>query len=249
MTTVLKYLFVLLPLCVLGQDKGAAPLANELVINGGFEDVDPRIPSMDGIGLASGWEHVTLGLPDLFSKQASTKTVGIPENLYGTLEPVEGDHYVGLFAWKDDVRRNWGGGQEDPFRPGWNVYSEYIQSELKQPLEEGVEYEVSFRIALSGNSDRAVSGIGAYLSPAALHYDHRRFLEEKPQVSVSRILDERSTWVEVSGRFEADGGERFIVIGTWPYAGFETKNCTVGADNQYAYYYLDAISVTPVSAE
>jgi hypothetical protein len=162
------------------------------------------------------------------------------------MTPAEGQHYAGFFAWKDDVRRNWSGGQEDPFRPGWNVYSEYVQAELVQPLLEGRTYELRFKVALSGNSDRAVSALGAYCSPEHLHYDHRRFLEEKPQVYTSEIMKEKGKWMEISGRFEADGGERFIVLGTFPYAGFETAQMVDGPDNQYAYYYLDGVSLKEV---
>lgn len=242
----MKNIHLLLPLLILTQDAPPKDTREELVRNGGFEWVEEKTPAMDGISSAIGWSHVTLGLPELFCKEASAKNNGIPENLYGTMEPKEGDHYAGFFAWKDDVRRNWGGDGEDAYKPGWNVYSEYMQAELVKPLVAGVEYEVVFHVALSGYSDRAVSALGAYLSPRSLKYDHRRFLDEKPQVHVERIMDERSKWVEVKGTFEADGGERFIVIGTWPYAGFDTKKCIEELDNQYAYYYLDGISVKAV---
>jgi hypothetical protein len=41
----------------------------------------------------------------------------------------------------------------------------------------------------------------------------------------------------------ADGGERFLIIGIFPYVGLETRNVVEGPDNQFAYYYIDAVSV------
>ena len=214
----------------------------EHVRNGGFEFVEGEPDTYDMVKHAVGWSNVTIGYSELFSKSAPGKTVGIPVNDYGKMDPQEGDHYAGFFAWKDDEVRNYAEG-EDPFVAGWNSYSEYIITDLLKPLEEGREYEVSFWIALSGNSDRAVSGIGAYCSYDQLNEQHRRFLRQKPQVSVDGIVAEKGKWAEVKGTFEADGGERYITIGTFPAADFDSKRLIEGLDNKYAYYYIDGISV------
>lgn len=234
-------LSLMLAVPVLSQTGG------EVVVNGGFEMIGKEPDTYDQLKLSGNWRNVTLGLPELFSKSAPAKTVGIPANDYGSMEPKEGDHYAGFCAWKDDQRRSLTPGDDD-FVKGWNVYSEYLISELATPLVENVEYEVSFWVALSGNSDRAVMGIGAYFGPQDLRFDHRRFLDPKPQVSVDAISDKRSEWVEVKGTFVADGGERYITIGTFPSAGFDSRLMTEGLDNKYAYYYLDNITVKPLAA-
>ncbi|MBL8009058.1 MAG: hypothetical protein JNJ64_00515 [Flavobacteriales bacterium] len=226
---------------------GEVGLAQNLVPNGGFESVRGKLSALDQIGRAEGWSPVTLGSADLFARDAGHPDVGVPGNLYGSLEPVEGDRYAGLFAWKDDGRFNaYEEGRQDPFAPGWNVYAEYIRIELTRPLVEGEQVRVRFKAALAPMSDRAVSGLGAYCSPVALHGDHRRFLQEKAQVASSVILDQWGVWVEVSGTFEADGGERHLVIGTFPYVGFEAARVVEGPDNKFAYYYIDAVSVEAV---
>jgi hypothetical protein len=212
----------------------------ELVPNGGFEMVNKEPKTYDQLATATGWSNVTLGLSELFGPGASPKTIGIPDNDYGHMIPQEGERYAGFFAWKDDLRRNLGGG-EDPFVAGWSSYSEYAITELATPLVEGKEYDLSFWVALSGNSDRAVSGLGAYCGAEKLHHDHRRFLEHKPQVSVDAIVAVKGEWVEVKGTFVADGGETFLTIGTFPAAGFDTRRLVEGPDNQYAYYYVDNI--------
>ncbi len=224
------------------QVSAQQPELVEHVRNGGFEFIEKEPDTYDKINHAVGWNNVTIGYSDLFSKSAAGKTVGIPVNDYGQMDPQEGAHYAGFFAWKDDQVRSFEEGG-DPFVAGWSSYSEYIITDLLKPLEEDREYEVSFWIALSGNSDRAVSGIGAYCSLENLKEQHRRFLRQKPQVSVDSIMVEKGKWVEVKGTFVADGGERYITIGTFPAADFMTKNLVEGLDNKYAYYYIDGISV------
>lgn len=223
-------------------------LAQNLVPNGGFEGTKGKVQAVDHIARATGWAAVTLGYAELFARDAADPDVAVPTNLYGRMEPVEGDRYAGLFAWKDDGRFNaFEEGRQDPFAPGWNVYAEYIQIELTRPLSAGEMVRVRFMAALAPMSDRAISGLGAYCSPVALQGDHRRFLREKAQVASSAVLDQRGVWVEVSGTFEADGGERHLVIGTFPYVGFEAARLVEGPDNKFAYYYIDAVSVESVT--
>lgn len=240
--------FVLVAFLQPTASKGQSGNLVNLVQNGGFEAVAKEPNTFDQLTRAEGWGDVTIGMAEVFSRQASVKTVGIPENFYGTMEPAEGARYAGFFAWKDDQRRDYDGDPEDPFKPGWNAYSEYPWTKLPAPLKEGHTYAISFKVALAQNSDRAVAGIGAFVSPIKLSYQNRRFLVERPQVVEDKILEERGVWVEVSGTFKADGGEQFLVIGTFPTAIFDTKRIIDGYDNQYAYYYLDHVSLTEVPA-
>jgi hypothetical protein len=221
-----------------------------LVRNPSFEEHDKRIYTWDQFPDVTHWNNVTLGLAEIFSRDAKAKSVGIPLNDYGRMEPKDGAHYAGFFALKDDERRDWSSQDPDePFKPGWAQYSEYLQGELKVPLLEDRTYEVSFFVALAENSDRAVSGIGAYFGPLPLSYTHRRFLEEKPQVYTEEILKERGEWVEIKGRFVADGDEAYIVIGAFPSAIVESLRIVDGHDNKYAYYYVDHITVTLAEEE
>lgn len=214
-----------------------------LVPNGSFEEVSKEPTTYDQLDRAVGWRNATLGMAELFGKGANVKTVGIPQNAYGSMEPLDGERYAGFMAWKDDQRRDFDRGPEDPFKPGWNAYSEYSWIELPKPLVEGHAYELSFHVALAANSDRAVAGIGAHFSEIELNYPNRAFLTERPQVVEEKILEERGKWVEVKGRFVADGDERYLIIGTFPTAIFETKRIIERADNQYAYYYLDKVEL------
>lgn len=224
--------------------------SRELVPNGSFEEVSARPKTWDQLKLAMGWTNVSLGLSEVFDKDAPAKTVGIPANDYGSIEPKEGDRFAGFFAWKDDHKYNhFQEGDQNIAQSSWNVYAEYLQVELKERLVEGKTYRMTFHVALAQNSDRAVSGIGAYFSEIPLRYQHRRFLQEKAQVFHDTIIKEKGKWVEITGEFEADGGEVYLIVGVFPYGGFYTEKVVEGPDNQYAYYYVDHISVKEVVPE
>lgn len=225
----------------------AQDAAKELVRNGGFEDVNKEPTTYDQLRLATGWRDATLGLADLFSAKAPAKTVGIPENDYGTIRPFEGERYAGFCGWKADVQRNYDSReQDDIFKPAWNAYSEYLKGELIEPLVEGATYELVFHVALAANSDRSIMGVGAFFTEQDLAYQNRKFMEESPQVYHEKIIEERNTWTEVRGTFVADGNEQFIILGVFPYVGLVSKTMIEGNDNRYAYYYIDGISLKRV---
>jgi outer membrane protein OmpA-like peptidoglycan-associated protein len=219
----------------------------DLVKNGGFEDVGKPVKTWNQLDHATGWMNANAGSVDLYAKGARHNTVGIPDGLMGTgATAFEGEHFAGFVAFKDDQRHNWKrflSGKEDPLKPAFQKYSEYLETALAGPLTAGQKYDVTFRVKLANGSDRAVSGIGAYLSPIELKYNHNHQLAEKPQVSITKIVDDKQNWTEVKGTFTADGTEKYLVLGAFPNGGFETKKVIEGPDNQRAYYYIDGVSL------
>ena len=233
----------LLSVAAMAQEAGV-----NLIKNGGFEELTTPVRTWDQLDHASGWSNANIASADLFSKDACPTTVGIPDGEVGTgASAFDGEHFAGFVAYKDDQRHNWKrflSGKEDPFRPAYQKYSEYLETALDAPLTAGQKYDVTFRVKLANGSDRAVSGIGAYLSPIELKYNHRHFLEEKPQVSTAKIVDNKQDWTVVTGTFTAEGNEKYVVIGAFTNGGFESSKVIDGADNQRAYYYLDGVSLT-----
>jgi hypothetical protein len=222
----------------------------ELVRNGGFENLDKSISTYDQLPRATGWTNATLGLSEVFDAEASAKTVGIPENDYGTMEPKEGERYAGFCGWKADVRRNFDSyDQNDVYIPGWDSYSEYLKGELIKPLIEDSTYEIVMHVALSGNSDRTIMGVGAHVSQVDLNYNHRAFMEEDPQVYMEELIMEKGKWVEIRGTFVADGKEQWIYLGVFPYVGLGSKEVVEGPDNLYAYFYIDGVSLKMTKKE
>ena len=232
----------LFSVAVMAQGEGP-----NLINNGGFEALSKPVTTWDQLDRATGWSNANNASADIFSKDACSNTVGIPDSELATgASAFEGEHFAGFVAYKDDQRPNWRHlvkGTESPFRPAYQKYSEYLQTALASPLTAGQKYDVSFRVKLANGSDRAVSGIGAYLSPVELHYRTSEHLQEKPQVATTTILENKQEWTEVSGTFTADGSEKFLVIGAFINGGFQTSKVIEGADNQRAYYFLDGVSV------
>lgn len=219
----------------------------ELIPNGGFEDVNKKVVTYDQFSHVADWSNATLAQSEAFDKSASAKTVGIPANDYGTMEPREGERYAGFMAWKADVRKNFDAmDANDAFVPGWNSLSDYLKCMLKAPLKEGTTYELVMHIALSGNSDRTINGIGAYFSTVDIQEPHLRMLQEIPQIFMEKPIEEKGKWIEVRERFKADEKAQYLIVGTFPYGGLEGKQVVEGADNRYAYYYIDGISLKEV---
>jgi outer membrane protein OmpA-like peptidoglycan-associated protein len=218
-----------------------------LVNNAGFEDLATPVVTWDQLSKANGWSNPNNATSDIFSKDARMNSVGIPDAEVGTGNAAfEGEHFAGFVAYKDELRPNlkrMASAKEDHWRKSNQQYAEYLQTALNAPLTAGQKYDVTFRVKLANGSDRAVSGIGAYLSPLQLNYPNSNYLQEKPQVSTAKIVDDKQNWTEVKGTFTAEGTEKFLIIGAFPNGGYETSQAIEGADNQRAYYYLDGISV------
>ncbi|MBL8001700.1 MAG: OmpA family protein [Flavobacteriales bacterium] len=243
----MKERYSLLSMGVLVSLATMAQNAPNLVPNPGFEEFTSPVTTWDQLDRASGWSNANGGSCDIFTDAAKASTVGIPQNELGAnASPAEGKYYAGFVAYKDDQRPNWKralSGQEPPFSPAYQSYSEYMQRELSAPLTAGQEYDITIKVKLSSNSDRAVSGIGAYCSPVALNYAHRHFLNEKAQVVSKGIVSDKQNWTEIKGSFVADGTERFIVIGAFPAAGMEKSKAVEGGDSQRAYYFVDDVKL------
>ena len=233
---------LLMPMGLLAQGPG-----DNLIKNGGFEEFVKPVTTWKQLGRATGWSNPNTGSADVFDKAASHNTVGIPDNELGTgTSAFDGEHYAGFVAFKEAERKNWKrmlDGNESPFSASYQSYSEYVQTALTAPLTAGQKYDVSFRVKLANGSDRAVSGIGAYLSPVQLAYHNNQFLQEKPQVSSARKINNKQDWTEITGTFTAEGNEKFLVIGAFINGGFESEKVIDGPDSKRAYYYLDGISV------
>jgi len=240
-TLQLALLGVLVPGLMFGQEQGA-----NLVNNGSFENTAPAVKTWDQLDHATGWSNANGGSVDVFSKLSCNNAVGIPDNELGSTAAFEGESYAGFVAWKDDMRPNWkrilNGRDESPFKPAWNKYSEYLQMALTSPLTAGQKYDISFMVKLGDQSDRAVSGIGAYCSPVMLAYPHRHQLAELADVSSATIMDNKKDWVEVTGMFTAGGDEKYIVIGAFG-PNMQSSKVIEGPDNQRAYYYIDGIKL------
>ena len=225
-----------------------------LVFNPSFEEHRKCPMKIDALGVmteADAWWQPTSGSSDYFNACGS-RECNVPRNKMGFQKAHDGNAYCGIYCSQE-------------------LYREYLQTELKEPLVAGKRYRVSFWVSLADKSPFAVATLGAMLTPQRLEDSTHGILMERemttldgsntqsiathfePQVlnSMDNILDNTKEWVEVSGEFIANGGERFLTIGNFlPFnkssvVGMEGANLPVSG----AYYYIDDVSVVRLDTE
>ena len=224
--------------------------AANLVYNPSFEEYlecPQRIDALGTLTTVEAWYQPTSGSADYYNI-CGRRECGVPDNKLGSQLPRTGDAYCGIYCSQEG-------------------YREYLQTELKEPLRRGATYEVTFHVSLAELSPEAVGTIGALFTreriadtthDILMHRETRKIGPAKqaiatfytPQIcgSAERPLSDTEAWQRVSGRFVAEGGERFMTIGNFLptsrsgvlWLGSET------AILRGSYYYIDDVSVVCV---
>jgi outer membrane protein OmpA-like peptidoglycan-associated protein len=208
-----------------------------LVPNHNFQKVTKKVKEKGQINMAAPWISPTLSVADLFLKSAKGTEVAVPENAYGSEEPMSGDNYAGIMAYsyKGKSPRT------------------YLQVKLTEQLKEGEEYCVTFHVSLSDLSKYATNYIGAYLSSNEVSANNNDVLQFDPQIVSRRqiVYETQFYWTPICAKFIAKGGEEYLTIGNFTPEerlklnkakrpqGFNTPQ------TNDAYYYVDNVSVTP----
>jgi outer membrane protein OmpA-like peptidoglycan-associated protein len=215
-----------------GQDKN-------LVVNPGFEDYkvcpESHNPENQSHAIIPGWTYPTFAAPDYFNR-CSPHDAGVPVNFAGTSEPNSGDGYVGaILSGTFEGRR------------------EYIQGELKKPMEAGKKYCVKFYYRLASGSRFAVDQLSVYFSSDKILKDGIVALGVKPQLNniVGLFLDNVEDWEQICYVYTAEGNEKYFIIGN--FKNYDNTNYVVTDKNivnqrnkAYAYYYFDDVDISPL---
>jgi hypothetical protein len=212
-----------------------------LVRNGGFES-DATHPintwlkeNPIGTQLVDGWKTPTLATPDYYNSDESTCD-GFPVAVART-GTGRGAIICGMLNQL----------------PGVQNYKEYLQGELTSPLQAGKEYAVSFWVTLDCASPQASTGIGAYFSSERVTQNSKERLPYKPQVISYEHITYKDGWTLISGTFKADGGEKYMTIGSYSdttiiqLSMLGTRPMTYVASphiGMHVYYYVDDVCVS-----
>lgn len=189
--------------------------AQNLISNYSFEELgwpDAPIPcptSGGQITKSKDWMSA-YGTPDYYNacSNGSYPAFGVPQNSVGHQEALTGNAY-GLIACYSELFPN---------------ATEYLWHELDNPLVAGQSYRLSFHVSLADSVNFAISGIGALLSVENTrewsHYDFFNISQmipslTGPQVESSNLLVDKENWTEISGVFTANGGEKYLTIGSF----------------------------------
>jgi hypothetical protein len=211
--------------------------AQNLLLNPGFEDYrlcPTGITSMNyNSEIIPFWSCPTKGTPDYFNK-CSKDDVGVPRNFAGDSNPVSGKGYLGLLLCGSKFNQG---------------YREYAQGKLIQPLIKGQDYLVKLNYRLASLSKYSVNQLGIYMSVDSLYINTREELKFNPQIKFDlKVSDD---WILQKEIYTAKGGEKYLIIGNFNDS-LHTIRTTVNdyisnrRGKEYAYYYLDDISIEPV---
>jgi outer membrane protein OmpA-like peptidoglycan-associated protein len=191
------------------------------------------------------WWQPTGGSSDYYHP-CGGKQCQMPKNKLGYQYAKTGDAMVGIYTSK-------------------TTYREYIQTELKETLQAGERYKLSFWVSLSEYSTGAVATIGGLFTNERIKDDTRELFTNntktkhtngikqeiakifQPQVvnSFDKPLLDTESWQKIEGEFVAKGGEKFLTIGNFYPAEQSNllfpkflKNILPGA-----YYYIDDVEL------
>lgn len=215
---------------------GAAAVAQNLVINPGFEEYF-RCPSSFSTDsrdfFLPGWSSANMGTPDHFH-QCSWSDNDVPFNWAGQTNAHTGLGYAGIYTWNNNGKN----------------YREYIQCELASPLEKGIRYRIGFHFQLSSYSVYATDRIGLILSDSLIFRKDDKVIRHAAilQKTKEDLFTDRD-WLEASTEYVAKGGEQYLVIGNFSddkatrhqqLTSRKGKSFMLSAS---AYYYIDDVSV------
>ena len=196
----------------------SAQTTDNLVYNPSFEEhsfCPQRIDAMGVMRAVDAWWQPTRGSSDYFNACAGRECL-VPRNKMGYQEAHSGEAYCGIYCSQEE-------------------YREYLQTELRMPLQAGLRYRVSFFVSLADKSPNAVAPLGALLTTDRMVDSTMGILMRKEFMDlgvnklqsiatwlepqgvnpIDSVLSDTRGWVEVSGIVTAEGGERFLTIGNF----------------------------------
>lgn len=220
------------------------PVGDNLVNNSGFEDfrICPRSYVDRPVRrLIPHWDVPTKGTPDYFNI-CSRGDAGVPDNFAGSIPARVGQAYAGIILRLNFSIDNRVTGEKPV------IYREYIQTKLIEPLEKGKQYRIKFWICNSSKSRFAVDAIGACLDSERVQSNTNGLLNCVPVIEnpMGSFLTNQNYWVAIEGVYKARGGEQYLTIGNFRNNSATRYVMQSNSDFNYAYYYIDDVSVVEV---
>jgi OOP family OmpA-OmpF porin len=206
--------------------------AQNLVLNPSFEDT---IACTGTYAMPCNyWYWATYGSPDYFSEQPDINcVVPAPQSTAGFQYARTGIAYVGLGLFTQHII------------PTFINKREYVGGILLDTLRQGHEYCVSFYVSVAEEFKYVTDGMGLYLSvDSAVDYTINTNLSFVPQISnpAGNIIYDTLNWVQISGTYIANGGEKYFTIGNFKDDANTMIDSTSSTGNS-AYYFIDDVSV------
>jgi OOP family OmpA-OmpF porin len=216
------------------------------VANGSFEEYDAKLLKGKGqLHLAcKPWTSVNKTGADMFAAgNSKNKKINAPDNDLGNQIAQSGNNYAGFIAYSKDPKVN----------------RTYMSQKLKHTLKKDQMYCITYSVCLAENSKMAVNNVGVLLGSSRIQHEDDKSITTAPTIVMpaNRPINDMDKWTTVCMYYYAKGNENFITIGGFGNDGdmkFEkikgpAKPAAGGVSINGAYYYVDNISVLPITAK
>lgn len=207
--------------------------AQNLVPNGSFEEFQEcpdGVPSDFGV---DDW------IPSRFSydnfSSCAEEWVGVPSNLWGFQEAIDGESYVGVGTYRasSDDR-------------------EHLLVELEASLTIGETYYFSMYCSPGETWGIGTNGLGFMLTNTPYFHDFDGFEfsgnpspVDRPTYASPELISDTIGWTQVKSSFIADSAYQYLVIGAFD-GEFETDTVHLneGADSNIALHFIDDVGLS-----
>ncbi|MFY7972201.1 MAG: OmpA family protein [Flavobacteriales bacterium] len=215
----------------------SASFSQNLVVNPSFEEKSycPTNFNQQQLKVITGWSQLNEGTPDYFHR--CSDKVGVPNNMFGSQLPKDGDAYAGMAVYSPTQRN----------------YREYLTSKLSRALSAGEMVCIEFYVSAADFSKYVIDGMGVALTKDRLTQERSLVVKHRPQLSNPHfyMLDDADGWVLISDVYTAQGGEQYITIGNFAIDKelkilSRTRESGAQENSSWAYVFVDQVSVKPV---
>ncbi|PSG90482.1 hypothetical protein C7H52_04160 [Aurantibacter aestuarii] len=219
--------------------------AQNLVKNPSFEEFKfcPENNSQFNNNVIS-WSLPNKGTSDYYN---TCSTFLNDKNPHGYQNPQHGNGYAGIVVYYENMRNT------------LKDYREYIQGELKDTLIKDKRYVVKIRISLADKANFTINELALVLTNQAISSSKDSYIDinnitidsftyKKVNFKYKPFYHIKDRWMTLEKEFVASGFEKFLCFGNF---NSDLKTEKLKIDKHLfpieSYYYIDNISIEPVS--
>ena len=223
------------------------PHSGNLVKNGQFETFYYKPITIENTGyspaeeLIPDWKSPDNGTPDYYSKIRLVKDV--PDHISPSASLTDNSGYMGMILYHDPSSQ-------------YLLYSEHLQTRLKEKLVKEQSYCVKLDILLSRNAGYYIDQFGVLLTPNPVKSSENTFeCIDQNIINYTKVLNNREHWIRLCSSYISSGTEKYLTIGNFQKEGAINKIAIQPYQkssldiNESAYYLIDNVELIPVSSQ
>ncbi len=204
--------------------KAQKPSEN-LVPNPSFEEIQDCDLYFEEFDKVKDWKGYSF-TPDIFHICSEISFLSVPRNIFDFQFPAHGRGYAGIMAYHVEYP------------------NEVIGAKLKQPLEAGKAYKLTFQVSRAKTHARYASdNIGMLLT----NEPDKAAYAGKAHLIMEEVITESEDWVTVSGVVRADKAYQYVMLGNFFTADYTRLQLMPEGKFETAYYFIDDVGVYPTT--